>query len=74
MKKVFKVNTTTNTLRKKANLTQNQFSEMLGIPLDTIKKWDSDKTIPPAYLVFLIEYYLRHEGYIKETENENENT
>lgn len=75
MKKVFKTNTETNELRLKANLTQDKLSELVGIPLSTIRKWDMGITKPSEHLLFLLEYYLRNEGYIKETENEeNENT
>ena len=57
-----------------AHISQVKLSTMLNIPLSTMNKWSADIAQPPAYLVNLIEYYLRNEGYITETENSNENT
>lgn len=42
--------------RKSMNLTQKEFSELFNppIPIDTIKKWDSGKMQPPAWVESLI--------------------
>ncbi len=40
--------------RKAAGLTQKQFSEKFGIPLDTIKKWDCGQRKPPEWIERLI--------------------
>lgn len=40
--------------RKAAGLTQRQFSEMFGIPIDTVKCWDSGRRNPPEWAERLI--------------------
>lgn len=35
--------------RKAAGLTQKQFSEMLDIPIDDVKSWDSGRRRPPKW-------------------------
>lgn len=37
------------TYRKKSGLTQKQFSELFGIPIDVVKSWDSGRRNPPAW-------------------------
>lgn len=41
-------------LRKKTNLTQKAFADMLGIPLSTLRKWEQGEASPPKYVVDLI--------------------
>ena len=52
-------------LRKSAQLTQKALSELLNIPKRTIENWEAGVNEPPAYLVELIEYFLKNENYIK---------
>lgn len=40
--------------RKAAGLTQEQFSELFDIPLNTIKKWDAGISSPPDWAAKLI--------------------
>jgi transcriptional regulator with XRE-family HTH domain len=40
--------------RKAAGFTQCEMCEELGIPLSTIKAWDSDKSAPPEWAERLI--------------------
>lgn len=40
--------------RKSAKLTQKQFSDMFGIPIDVVKSWDSGRRKPPAWAENLI--------------------
>lgn len=40
--------------RKKAGLTQEKFSEIFEIPLDTVKKWDSGARSPVLWAEKLI--------------------
>jgi DNA-binding transcriptional regulator YiaG len=51
-------------LRTKAGLTQAQFAELLGCSKRAVESWEGGKREPPAYLVKLIEYYLKHENKI----------
>ena len=46
--------------RQKAGLTQKEFSELFGIPIDVVKSWDSGRRKPPEWAERLI---------IKELEN-----
>lgn len=52
-------------LRKSAQLTQKAFGELLNIPKRTVENWEAGTNEPPAYLVELIEYFLKNENYIK---------
>lgn len=40
--------------RKDAGLTQEEFSRIFEIPLDTVKNWDSGRRKPPAWAEKLI--------------------
>ena len=52
-------------LRQAAGMTQKAFGEYLSIPKRTIEDWENERRVPPAYVVELIEYKLRHEGKIQ---------
>lgn len=56
-------------LRKSAQLTQKALSELLNIPKRTIENWEAGVNEPPAYLIELIEYFLKNENYIKMEDN-----
>lgn len=40
--------------RKKAGLTQQEFSTLFEIPIDVVKSWDSGRRTPPAWVEKLI--------------------
>lgn len=40
--------------RQAAGLTQQQFSDMFEIPLDTVKNWDAGRRYPPVWAEKLI--------------------
>ncbi len=40
--------------REAAGLTQQKFSELFDIPLDTVKKWDAGSRKPPKWAEKLI--------------------
>lgn len=40
--------------RQSAGLTQEEFSRIFEIPLDTVKNWDSGRRKPPAWAEKLI--------------------
>lgn len=40
--------------RKSAGLTQKQFSDLFGIPIDVVKSWDSRRRKPPEWAEKLI--------------------
>lgn len=45
-------------LRDSTKLTQKDFAEKYGIPLSTLRKWEQGESIPPSYVVRLIENTL----------------
>lgn len=51
-------------LRTAVGLTQAQFAELIGCSKRAVESWEGGKREAPAYLVKLIEYYLKHEGMI----------
>ena len=53
-------------LRIASGMTQQQFAELLHIPKRSIENWETGTRQCPDYVNRLIEYYLLHEGYIKE--------
>ena len=51
-------------LRKKANMTQQQFSEYFGIPKRNIENWENCSRSISEYLLDLIKYKLEKEELI----------
>ena len=52
-------------MRTEAGLTQQALAERIGCSKRAIESWEGGKRQPPAYLLFLIEYYLRAENFLK---------
>lgn len=52
-------------MRKEANLTQQGYADVLGIDRTTVARWELGRNAPAAYVIDLIEYKLRMQGYIK---------
>lgn len=50
--------------RLKTKLSQDQFSQLLKIPLPTLKKWEQGVRTPPEYVENLVIYYLKKEKII----------
>jgi DNA-binding transcriptional regulator YiaG len=57
--------TTIKEFRTAAEMTQQAFSEYLGIPRRTIEDWESNRRKCPPYLLSLIAYKLKKENLIK---------
>lgn len=51
-------------LRTASGMTQQAFADYLKIPKRSIENWEGAKNKPPEYLIYLIEYKLKHEGLI----------
>ena len=51
-------------LRKKAHMTQKEFSQKYDIPLRTIQKWERNGSTPPEYIIELIDRNM----FMEETE------
>lgn len=41
-------------LRKKTGLTQAAFAKRYNIPKRTVENWETEKTVPPRYVVELL--------------------
>ena len=52
----------TKDLRNLCGMSILEFSKYLKIPYRTIQDWESHRRNPPAYIIELIDYKLRHEG------------
>ena len=48
-------------LRTTTGLSQAKFAKLLEIPTRTIEDWESGRHKPPAYVVKLIEFYLKNQ-------------
>ena len=48
-------------IRATTGLSQQKFGDWLGIPKRTLQNWESGVATPPAYIVKLIEYYVKKE-------------
>ena len=52
-------------MRDETGLTQAGFAEVIGVRRETINKWEQQKGMQPQYVLDLIAYKLRMQGYIK---------
>lgn len=53
-------------LRKSMGMTQKQLCEYFGIPLQTVKDWESGKRKPPEYTLRLLLYKAKMEKMLSE--------
>lgn len=47
-------------IRTLTGMTQAEFGKMLDIPMRSIQNWETGQRQCPAYLVKLIEYYVKN--------------
>lgn len=52
-------------LRESAGMSRRQFCEYFEIPYRTLQDWELGNRSCPHYVVALIAYKLKHEGYIE---------
>lgn len=52
-------------LRKDINFTQKEFAEYFGVKLRTIENWESERGSAPEYIINLMEYKLKNEGFLR---------
>lgn len=45
----------------RGDLTQQEFSKAYGVPLRTLQNWELGVNVPPAYVLDLLEYRIKHE-------------
>ena len=55
-------------LRTLSNLSIKEFALFFDIPYRTVQDWDSGKRVPPVWVVKLLEYKLKKEHLLKESE------
>lgn len=46
----------------RGSLTQQEFSKAYGVPLRTLQSWEMGDRVPPAYVLDLLEYRIKHEA------------
>lgn len=46
----------------RGNMTQQEFSKIYGVPLRTLQNWELGVNIPPAYVLDLLEFRIKHEA------------
>jgi putative transcriptional regulator len=46
----------------RGNITQQEFSKAYGVPLRTLQNWELGVNIPPAYVLDLLEFRIKHEA------------
>lgn len=46
----------------RGNITQQEFSKAYGVPLRTLQNWELGINIPPAYVLDLLEFRIKHEA------------
>jgi DNA-binding transcriptional regulator YiaG len=55
-------------LREQSHMTRKQFCEYFSIPYRTLQDWELENRSCPSYVVDLIEYKLKKEGYLEKGE------
>lgn len=56
-------------LREMTGMNRTEFCEFFGIPYGTVTDWERDYRHAPEYVLRLLEYYIRTQNLIKDTEN-----
>lgn len=46
----------------RGNITQQEFSKAYGVPLRTLQNWELGVNVPPAYVLDLLEFRIKHEA------------
>ena len=55
-------------LREMAGMNRKDFCKYFNIPYRTVTEWELDNRHAPEYVLRLLEYYIRHENFCKESE------
>lgn len=56
-------------IRQSSGMTQKEFSDYFGIPIRTIQDWESERRNCLPYILDLMEYRLKQEGYLNQNKN-----
>ena len=46
----------------RGDMTQQEFSKAYGVPLRTLQNWELGVNVPPAYVLDLLEFRIKHEA------------
>lgn len=46
----------------RGSMTQQEFSKAYGVPLRTLQNWELGVNVPPAYVLDLLEFRIKHEA------------
>ena len=46
----------------RGGMTQQEFSKAYGVPLRTLQSWEMGDRVPPAYVLDLLEFRIKHEA------------
>lgn len=46
----------------RGDITQQEFSKVYGVPLRTLQSWEIGDRVPPAYVLDLLEFRIKHEA------------
>lgn len=46
----------------RGDMTQQEFSKAYGVPLRTLQSWEIGDRVPPAYVLDLLEFRIKHEA------------
>lgn len=46
----------------RGNMTQQEFSKAYGVPIRTLQSWEMGDRVPPAYVLDLLEFRIKHEA------------
>ena len=55
-------------LRESTGMNRREFCDYFDIPYRTVTEWERDNRHAPEYVLRLLEYYIRMENLIKDTE------
>ena len=57
-------------LRESTGMNRREFCEYFDIPYRTVTEWERDNRHAPAYVLRLLEYYIRMEKLMKDKEED----
>lgn len=57
-------------LRESTGMNRREFCKYFDIPYRTVTEWERDNRHAPAYVLRLLEYYIRMEGLMKDKETD----
>ena len=56
-------------LRQRTGLNRKEFCKLVHIPYRTITEWELGNRHAPDYVLFLLEYFIRKEGFATQDPN-----